>query len=122
MKLKKCAKCGAMVEVLQDCTCENCGIKCCGQEMSEVVANSVDASFEKHIPQIEVCGNYIIASVNHVMEEDHNIEWLAVEGNGTFGKKALCVGENAKAIFPYIKGGVVYAFCNKHGLWSKTID
>lgn len=122
MKLKKCAKCGAMVEVLQDCTCENCGIKCCGQEMSEVVANSVDASFEKHIPQIEVCGNYIIASVNHVMEEDHNIEWLAVEGNGTFGKKALRVGEDAKAIFPYIKGEVVYAFCNKHGLWSKTTD
>lgn len=85
MKLKKCEKCGAMVEVLQDCTCENCGIKCCGQEMTEVIANSVDASFEKHVPQIEVCGNYIIANVNHVMEEEHNIEWLAIEGNGTFG-------------------------------------
>ncbi len=72
--------------------------------------------------QIEVCGNYIIASLNHVMEDEHNIEWLAIEGNGTFGKKTLRVGEVAKAIFPYIKGGVVYAFCNKHGLWSKTIN
>lgn len=122
MKIKKCEKCGAMVEVLQDCTCENCGIKCCGQEMTEMIANSVDASFEKHVPQIEVCGNYIIASVNHVMEEEHNIEWLAIEGNGTFGKKTLRVGESAKAIFPYIKGGTIYAYCNKHGLWSKTID
>ena len=27
--IKKCKTCGAMVKVLKDCTCENCGIKCC---------------------------------------------------------------------------------------------
>lgn len=31
-----CAKCGALVNVLIDCTCENCGIKCRGETMKEI--------------------------------------------------------------------------------------
>jgi len=58
-KLKKCTKCGATVEVLKDCTCDNCGIKCCGQEMIELVSNTEDASFEKHVPTYEVVGKYV---------------------------------------------------------------
>ena len=41
--IKKCLKCGAMVEVIDDCTCENCGIRCCGEPMVEVKANSVQS-------------------------------------------------------------------------------
>lgn len=33
-----CEKCGALVKVLIDCTCENCGIKCCGDTMKEISA------------------------------------------------------------------------------------
>lgn len=33
---RKCLKCGALVEVIKDCTCENCGIMCCGEKMVEV--------------------------------------------------------------------------------------
>ena len=35
-KIVVCEKCGAMVQVLIDCTCENCGIKCCGAQMKEI--------------------------------------------------------------------------------------
>ncbi len=35
-KIVRCEKCGAMVEVLIDCTCENCGIKCCNEKMKEI--------------------------------------------------------------------------------------
>ena len=31
-----CEKCGALVKVLIDCTCENCGIRCCGEMMKEI--------------------------------------------------------------------------------------
>ena len=37
LTIKKCAKCGATVQVLEDCKCQNCGIKCCGEEMIKVV-------------------------------------------------------------------------------------
>ena len=120
-KLKKCTKCGATVEVLKDCTCDNCGIKCCGQEMIELVSNSVDASFEKHVPTYEVVGNYVVATVSHVMEEDHYIEYIALDSDTINAKKYFKPGEVAKAVFPYVKGSVLYAYCNKHGVWSAEV-
>ena len=35
-KIARCEKCGAMVKVLIDCTCDNCGIKCCNETMKEI--------------------------------------------------------------------------------------
>ena len=31
--LKKCMKCNALVKVLEDCSCDDCGIICCGEPM-----------------------------------------------------------------------------------------
>jgi superoxide reductase len=119
--IKRCLKCGATVEVLHDCTCENCGIKCCGQEMQIDVPNTVDAAVEKHLPVVEVLENYIVVSVPHVMEEDHYIEWISLAGEKVIGKKFYKPNESPKAIFPYRKGSTVYAYCNKHGLWSTEV-
>lgn len=119
--IKKCLKCGAAVEVLHDCTCDNCGIKCCGEEMKTFKENKEDASFEKHIPVIAIEGNKIVAHVPHVMEEDHYIEWIAYVDDKITDKRFLKPGEEAKVEFPYKKGGKVYEFCNKHGLWSTEV-
>ena len=43
--IKRCSKCQSLVEVIKDCTSDNCSIKCCGEEMIELAPNSVDASF-----------------------------------------------------------------------------
>lgn len=120
--VKKCFKCGALVEVIEDCTCDDCGIKCCGEKMEELVPNSVDAAFEKHVPNYEVVDNQIIVTVNHVMEEEHFIEWIALASDNRIGKKFLLPNENAKVTFPYIKGSKIFAFCNKHGLWEKVVE
>lgn len=119
---KKCPKCGALVEVIQDCTCNNCGISCCGAPMIELKANTVDCAIEKHKPIYEVAGDYIIVTVNHVMEEDHFIEFIALDCEKTIQKVFLQPGEEAKAIFPYVKNSRVYAYCNKHGLWSTDVN
>lgn len=34
--IKKCSKCGALVEVLKDCSCDNCGIVCCGEKWKKL--------------------------------------------------------------------------------------
>lgn len=120
-KIKKCSKCGATIEILNDCTCDNCGIKCCGIEMVEVVPNSVDASIEKHLPEYEVIGNYIVAKVNHVMEDEHYIEYLALDSDTISAKKYLKIGETPTAVFPYIKGSKLYSYCNKHGIWKTEV-
>ena len=120
--IKKCSKCGAMVEILNDCTCENCGIKCCGEQMITVKANSVDCAVEKHKPEYKVVGNYIIVTVNHVMEEVHFIDWVAIDSESLTAKKFFKLSENPSAVFPYIKGSTIYAYCNKHGLWSTDVE
>jgi len=66
LTIKRCLKCGATVEVLHDCTCENCGVKCCGEEMRVQLPNTVDASVEKHLPVVEVNGNEVVVYVPHV--------------------------------------------------------
>ena len=120
--IRKCMKCGAMVEVLKDCTCDDCGIKCCGEQMRTFVPNSEDASFEKHLPLLEVSGDEVIVTVPHVMEEDHFIEWIMLVDENASQKKILEIGKEAKAVFPYKKGNKVYSYCNKHGLWRADIQ
>lgn len=119
--IKRCLKCGATVEVIKDCTCDNCGIRCCSEPMVLVEPNTVDASVEKHKPTYEVIGAYIVVSVDHVMEEEHYIEYIALDGVNINAKKYFKAGDAAKAVFPYIKGSKVYAYCNKHGIWSTDI-
>lgn len=119
--IKKCMSCGATVEVLQDCNCEGCKIKCCGEEMKVLVPNTVDAAAEKHIPTYELEGEKIKVTVNHVMEDEHFIEWIACVSDKAVCKKFLNPGEKAEVTFKYCPNSTLYAYCNKHGLWQQDI-
>ena len=120
--IKKCKSCGAIVKVLKDCTCENCGIKCCGEEMEILVPNSVEASLEKHIPTYEKVEDEIFVKVNHPMEKEHYIEWVALVKDNKEYIVNLYPEQNAECRFKYIPGSTIYAYCNKHGLWKKDVD
>lgn len=122
MVLKRCNKCGAVVKVLKDCTCEECGIKCCSENMKDIVANSVDAAVEKHVPEYEVVGDTIKVNVNHVMEQDHFIEWVSLVYGNTEHIVYFKPEEKAQATFKYVKGATIYSYCNKHLLWSKIVE
>lgn len=119
--LKKCAHCGALVKVLEDCNCGGCGIQCCGEEMKKVEPNSVDAAVEKHVPVYEIIDDKIKVNVNHVMEDEHFIEWISMVTD----KKEITVkfnpGEKAECQFCYVEGAKLYAYCNKHGLWQTIV-
>ena len=120
--IKKCNNCGAIVKVIEDCTCDNCGIKCCGEEMKVMIPNSVDAAVEKHVPTYQIIDNEIVVKVNHVMENEHYIEWISlVNGDKEYTVK-LFPEQNAEARFQYEKGATLYAYCNKHGLWKSEIE
>lgn len=119
--LKKCSKCGALIKVIKDCNCEDCGIKCCGDVMANVKPNSVDAAFEKHVPTYEVTEDKIIVTVNHVMEDDHYIEWICLVSNEAEEYKYFNSGDSCTCEFKKVNDGVLYSYCNKHGLWKSDI-
>lgn len=121
MKILKCYKCGAEVEVINECTCDD-GISCCGKKMVELAANSSDGAVEKHLPEYSIVDDTIEVVVNHPMDDDHYIERIYL----VTSKGSLCYylkpGDEAKASFPYEAGSTIYSLCNKHGLWSKEVE
>lgn len=121
-KVLKCNKCDAMVITVKACDCDDCGMMCCGETMRELKSNSVDASFEKHVPTYEIRGNDIIARVNHVMEDEHYIEWIAYVTGDTYEIRYFEPGMDAKTTFKYVPNTKLYAYCNKHGLWESTVE
>ena len=120
--IKKCIKCGATVKVLVDCNCGgDCGIKCCGEKMEILMPNSTDAAVEKHVPTYEIKNDKIIVKVNHVMEEEHNIEWISMVSDQKEETVYFVPGQEAVAEFKYIPNSTIYSYCNKHGLWKAEI-
>ncbi len=118
LKLKKCLKCHRIVKIING----SCPIMCCKEEMVDVIANSVDAAFEKHIPQYEVIDGEMHISVNHVMEDDHYIEWILVKYAGGSIEKYYQPGDEPTLVAPYEKGATIYSYCNKHELWQKEVE
>ncbi len=120
--IKKCNSCGATVKVLKNCNCKDCGIICCGEKMTELVPNSVDAAIEKHVPAYEVKDEKIFVKVNHVMEDEHYIEWVSMVTDKKECTKYFKPGELCETHFKYIPGSTLYAYCNKHGLWKINVE
>lgn len=99
---------------------------CGGTEMVELIANTEDASTEKHVPVYTLDGNKLtvkVGSVEHPMTPAHLIEWIYVEfeKGGQFVRfssddKPVAVFDNS-----INKAVAVYEFCNLHGLWKTEI-
>lgn len=120
--VKKCMNCGAYVKVLQDCKCANCGINCCNKLMQTLSSNSTDAAFEKHVPTYEVIGDVMKITVNHVMDEDHYIEWVTILSDEGEFTKYFKPGDVCEFEYKYIRNAKIYAYCNKHNLWMNTVN
>lgn len=92
-------------------------------EGEKLVANTVDAAKEKHVPAVKVEGNKVtvqVGSVIHPMTEEHYIVFVAlVTNNNTFFKE-FNPGDVPKAQFILPDGDEVvevYEYCSLHGLW-----
>ena len=119
--IKKCNQCGVIVKEIKKGNCVENKIICCEKEMQTQVANSVDAAVEKHIPMYEIKENKIYVKVNHVMEEEHYIEWISLVSDKEEITINLQPNEKAEVVFPMIEKATLYAYCNKHGLWKKEM-
>ena len=123
VKFFKCNTCGNFVETIYKSPVP---MMCCGQKMEEIVANTVEEAFEKHIPDVKIDGDTIhvqVGSVIHPMTEEHYIQWVLVETEKGIQRKDLKPNEEPVADFVIKddKAIAVYAYCNLHGLWKFEI-
>jgi superoxide reductase len=119
LEVYKCQLCGNIVEVLfgGDGT-----LVCCGQNMTLLVENTVDAAKEKHVPVIEKISGGVkvkVGAVNHPMEEKHYIQWIEIIADGKSYHQFLKPGDAPEATFNITADQItVREYCNLHGLWK----
>jgi superoxide reductase len=123
----RCELCGNMVEMIH---VGGGDLVCCGQPMTLLAENTVEASREKHIPVIEkIPGGYKVSvgAVAHPMEEKHYIAWIellvaAHDGAGvSMHRFCLSPGKAPVAVFEVDAPAVTArAYCNLHGLWKAS--
>ena len=100
-------------------------LTCCGKSMEQMIPNSVDAATEKHVPICRRKDDRLIVSVGdveHPMTEDHYIMWIAQVTDNQTTRVRLNPGEIPQAEFQYMGEAVIYAYCNKHGLWKTDVN
>ena len=117
-KFYKCEHCGNIVVVVED---GKVTPSCCGEAMKLLVANTVDAAAEKHVPVVTRQDGKLevnVGDVDHPMLEEHYINFIAVVSDDLIQIAKLHPGEAPHASF-VVDGDVdVYEYCNLHGLWK----
>lgn len=118
-----CKHCGNMVGLIDN---KGVPMMCCGEKMTELVPNTVEASAEKHLPAVTVSGDSIevrVGSAPHPMDEKHHIVFAYVETECGGQRKCMKIGDEPTRTFRFAddKPIAVYAYCNLHGLWKTKL-
>lgn len=120
LKFYICRHCGNIITKINDS-----GVKvvCCGEEMQELVANTVDASKEKHVPVVTEAYNVVTVEVGsnpHPMSDVHYIQWIYLFTQSGGQYKYLKPSDEPSVKFTLKDDTLidVYAYCNLHGLWK----
>jgi len=119
LEIYKCDLCGNIVEVLFGSDGQ---LVCCGQPMTLLAENTVDAAKEKHVPVIEKFDGGVkvkVGDVAHPMEEKHFIQWIEIIADGKSYTQFLNPGEAPEAVFNVDADQVTAReYCNLHGHWK----
>ena len=120
-----CKHCANMIGMIKS---SGVNVVCCGDPMTELKPNTVEASQEKHLPVVTIEGNIVkvkVGSVEHPMTEEHHIAWIYLETEQGGQRKKLAVGSKPEAEFALAGGDKVvgvYEYCNLHGLWLTKVE
>lgn len=117
----KCPICGNVIGLIDG---DINHMMCCGRKMELLVANSEDAAVEKHVPVYERIEDEIVVkvgSIEHPMDKDHYIMWVAQVSDNQTTRVRLYPEQGIEVRFKYIPNSTIYAYCNKHGLWKTEV-
>ncbi|MDR1167279.1 MAG: desulfoferrodoxin FeS4 iron-binding domain-containing protein [Heliobacteriaceae bacterium] len=125
LEMYKCGICGNLVQVIL----EGSGtLVCCAQDMELLAPHGLEDEMlnEKHVPafiETEDGGEIRIGSIPHPMLPEHYIMFIeAVSAEKDWFKlKYLHPGDEPKMLLKHkFDKTKALAYCNLHGLWTKT--
>ena len=118
MKVYRCLNCDNVVV-----TRDEAKLKCCDEEMLELIPNSNDGNPNTHAPVIRRIGNLVTIKVGlepHPMIDVHHIEFIILVTNqGIYYKKLELESEPFVDFLILNNEDIVcaYSYCNNHELW-----
>ena len=105
------------------CVCPICGnvitstgsavVSCCGVTLPPLEAEEPDGD---HLPRMERVEDERFVTIDHPMTKSHYISFLAYATADRFQLVKLYPEGPAQARFPIRGRGILYLYCNRHGL------
>lgn len=108
-----CPVCGNIVTSVGQGT-----FSCCGLNLLEQEAESCD---EEHEIQVETVDNEYYVTIKHPMSKSHYISFIAYVTSGETGMVKLYPEQDIAVRFRKRGHGILYAYCNRHGLIQRMI-
>ncbi|MGN0661258.1 MAG: helix-turn-helix domain-containing protein [Oscillospiraceae bacterium] len=112
-KIFVCPVCGNIIHTTGDALINCCGITLCALEAEET-----DDSHEIRIKEVE---DEHFVTINHEMTKTHYISFAAFVTSDRFQLVKLYPEGNAEIRLNLHGAGILYIYCNRHGLMKKKI-
>ena len=106
-----CPLCGNVIHATGEASISCCGIALPAQEAEE--------PDDAHAITAEVADGEVYLTADHPMAKGHFISFIAYVTTDQVLLRKLYPEQTADARFPYRGPGVLYAYCNRHGLISQ---
>lgn len=108
-----CPVCGNIIQSVGSGT-----YSCCGIVLPELEIEDTD---QDHSIHVEVIDNEYYVSLEHEMTKNHFLSFMVYVTTNMVQLVKLYPEQNAEARFPKRGHGFLYIYCNRHGLYRKTI-
>lgn len=111
-----CPVCGNVIHATGDAL-----ISCCGITLPALQADETEQITTAHIMQCTKIEDEYYISIDHEMSKKHYISFIAYVTGNKFEQVKLYPEGNAEARFCIRGHGLLYCYCNRHGLMKQRI-
>lgn len=108
-----CPICGNVIHAMGEGA-----FSCCGIRLPEQEAEEPD---EQHRIHVENVDGELYVYLDHPMEKGHSISFMAYVTDSHMQMEKLYPEQSAQTRFRIAGRGIIYAFCNRHGLFSVKV-
>ena len=105
-----CPVCGNVIQTIGEAV-----VSCCGITLPPIESEDADSD---HFIHIEIVEDEYFVTVDHPMDKDHYISFLAAVSDQGMNFIKLYPEGNAEARFKINRVTKLYAYCNRHGLFQ----
>lgn len=114
-KLYVCPVCGNVLHATGQAVVSCCGVALPAQDIAD--AENAD---EHHQLTVERVEDELFVTIHHPMTKEHSISFIAYLTGDKFQLVKLYPEGNANCRFPLRGKGVLYFYCNRHGLMKQS--